>query len=118
MAAQNQLDQLDVQKNLALTQWRTTPQAEDQAGLLARVEALHQYTRQNTFALVGWLLFLFLVFFLELMVVVTKLLSTQTVDDELDKIREDISLHKARAYKEAVTSPLANAKNLLELNYG
>ena len=35
-------------------------------------------------------------------------------DDELDQIREQISQQKARAYMDAVTSPVASAKNLLQ----
>jgi hypothetical protein len=55
-----------------------------------------------------------LVLFFELMVVLTKLVFDETVDDELDLIREQISQQKARAYMEAVTSPVASAKNLLQ----
>lgn len=113
LAAQVQLEQLGGQRAQTLTQWRATPLAVEQAGLLARVEALHQYTTHNTVAFVAWLLFFMLVLFLELMVVLAKLVFGETVDDELDQIREQISQQKARAYMEAVTSPVAGAKDLL-----
>ena len=112
--AQVQLEQLGVQKAQTLAQWRATPQAVEQAGLLARVEALHQYTMHNTAAFVAWLLFFMLVLFFELMVVLAKLVFGETVDDELDQIREQISKQKARAYMDAVTSPVADAKYLLQ----
>jgi hypothetical protein len=51
------------------------------------------------------------------MVVLSKLVFGETVDDELDQIREQISQQKARAYMEAVTSPVANARQLLESAY-
>jgi hypothetical protein len=114
LAAQAQLEQLDRQRAQTLAQWRATPLAVEQAGLLARVEALHQYTKHNTAAFVAWLLFFMLVLVLELMVVLTKLVFGATVDDELDQIREQISQQKARAYMDAVTSPVAGAKNLLQ----
>ena len=65
------------------------------------MEALHQYTMHNSVAFVAWLLFFMLVF-------------GETVDDELDQIREQISQQKARAYMYAVTSPVAGAKYLLQ----
>lgn len=114
LAAQAQLVQLGEQRAQTLAQWRAAPLAVEQAGLLARVEALHQYTTHNTAAFVAWLLFFMLVLFFELMVVLAKLVFGQTVDDELDQIREQISQQKARAYMEAVTSPVAGAKALLQ----
>jgi len=117
MTAQAQLAVLDVQKQQAIAQWRSAPHVVEDAGLLARVEALHQYTQQNTAALVAWGLFFLLVLFLELMVVLAKLVFGETVDDELDQIRERISQQKARAYMEAITSPVNDAKHLLEATY-
>jgi len=118
VSAQSQLEQLGARRAQALAQWRAAPQAAEQAGLLARVEALHQYTMQNTAAFVAWILFILLVLFFELMVVLAKLVFGETVDDELDRIREHISQQKARSYMEAVTSPVAGARQLLEASYG
>jgi hypothetical protein len=117
MAAQVQLDVLNTQKGQAVVQWSATANVGNQAGLLTRVEALHQYTANNTAAFIAWILFFVLVLFFELMVVLSKLVFGETVDDELDQIREQISQQKARAYMEAVTSPVANARQLLESSY-
>ena len=118
MTAQARLQQIGAQKAQALAQWRVAPQVPDKAGLLARVEALHQYTMHNTAAFVAWLLFFTLVLFFELMVVLSKLVFGDTVDDELDRIREHISQQKARVYMEAVTSPVAGARQLIAASYG
>lgn len=117
MAAQVQLDVLNTQKGQAVVQWSATANVGNQAGLLTRVEALHQYTANNTAAFTAWILFFVLVLFFELMVVLSKLVFGETVDDELDQIREQISQQKARAYMDAVTSPVANARQLLESSY-
>jgi hypothetical protein len=118
MAAQAQLSAATQNKAQALAQWRATPLTGDKAGLLARVQALHAYTAHNTAALVAWVLFFTLVLFFELMVVLSKLVFGDTVDDELDRIRERISQQKARDYMEAVTSPVAGARALIAASYG
>jgi Domain of unknown function (DUF4407) len=117
MVAQTQLGDMNIQKSQAVVQWRAIDNVGNQAGLLTRVEALHQYTTDNTAAFIAWVLFFVLVLFFELMVVLSKLVFGETVDDELDQIREQISQQKARAYMEAVTSPVANARQLLESAY-
>jgi F0F1-type ATP synthase membrane subunit b/b' len=68
----------------------------------------------STAAMVAWLLFCALVLFMELMVVFAKLVFGETVDDRIDRIREQLSRHKAESYLESVTSPLAGARGLLE----
>jgi hypothetical protein len=117
MAAQEQLARLNEKKEQAIEQFRTAPKVVDKAGLLARVEALHEYTRNNTAAFVAWVLFFTLVLFFELMVVLSKLVFGETVDDELDRIREHISQKKARDYMQAVTSPVMDARKLIEASY-
>lgn len=117
LAAQDELSILKVNKNEALTGWRANPPSTSEAGLLARVQALHDYTMENTAALIAWLMFFVLVLFLELMVVFSKMVFNETVDDELDRIREQISQQKARDYREAVTSPVAAAYSLVESSY-
>lgn len=117
MLAQAQLNDMNTQKSQAVAQWSATGDVGHTAGLLTRVEALHQYTTSNTAAFIAWVLFFVLVLFFELMVVLSKLVFGETVDDELDQIREQISQQKARAYMEAVTSPVANARQLLESAY-
>lgn len=117
MAAQTQLATSTQNKSQSLAQWREAPSTGDKAGLLARVQALHEYTTHNTAALVAWVLFFTLVLFFELMVILCKLVFGDTVDDELDRIREQISLQKARDYVEALTSPVAGARALIAASY-
>jgi hypothetical protein len=117
LAAQAQLAQLKSQQIQAIEQFRAAPQVVEKAGLLARIEALHQYTSSNTAAFVAWCLFFALVLFFELMVVLSKLVFGETVDDELDRIREHISQQKARDYMQAVTSPVMGARQLVEASY-
>ncbi|MGV0961072.1 MAG: DUF4407 domain-containing protein [Limnohabitans sp.] len=117
IAAQDQLARMNEKKEQAIEQYRTAPQVVDKAGLLARVEALHEYTRNNTAAFVAWILFFTLVLFFELMVVFSKLVFGETVDDELDRIREHISQQKARDYMQAVTSPVMDARKLIDASY-
>lgn len=108
------LEALGVERQAALNAWRDSPKALEEAGLLSRVEALHHYTMNNTAALVAWLLFFVLVLSMELMVVFVKLVFGETVDDRLERIREELSRYKAESYLESMTSPLAGARSLLE----
>lgn len=117
LVAQAQLAQLKSQHAQAIEQFRAAPQVVEKAGLLARIEALHQYTSSNTAAFAAWCLFFALVLFFELMVVLSKLVFGETVDDELDRIREHISQQKARDYMQAVTSPVMGARQLIEASY-
>ena len=110
---QQKYEILNSKKLEDLESFSTLEKVNSKAGLLSRVKALHEYTSQNTIAFAAWLLFLLLVLFFELMVVISKIVFGETVDDELDRIRESISQDKARAYKEAITSPMYNARELV-----
>lgn len=88
------------------------------AGLLSRVQALHEYTSANRAALVAWALFFLLVLMFEMMVVLAKLVFGETVDDRINAIREEINDHKAATLKAVVTSPVANANQLIDGVYG
>lgn len=116
-ASQDQLTALIDRKTQAVSQWRAAPPSVDKAGLLARVQALHAYTMANTAALVAWSLFFILILFFEMMVVLSKLVFGETVDDELDRMREKISQQKAQDYMDAMISPLAPARALLAESY-
>ncbi len=116
-AAQTKHDALSEAKVRVLEEWRSSSQAIEQAGLLMRVEALHQYTMNNNAAFVAWLLFFTLLLFFELMVIFVKLVFGETVDDKIDMIREQISHKKVADYMEAITSPLAGARKLLDATY-
>lgn len=111
--AQDHLQLLTERKAQALAQWRDQPLQTEKAGLLARLQALHAYTAHNLAALLAWGLFFLLVFFFEMTVVLAKMVFGETVDDELERMREQISAIRARDYMAAVTSPVAPARHLL-----
>ncbi len=116
VAAQEKLDGFLVEKSDKFSSLTPETAGED-AGLLERIEALHQFVQGNNYALVAYTLFFMIVLFFELMVVLVKLVFKETVDDELEKVRERVSEHKAKEYLENVTSPVAGAKRLLEAAY-
>ncbi|MFN5167583.1 MAG: DUF4407 domain-containing protein [Pseudomonadota bacterium] len=113
-AALGRVEQLEGERARAIAQWQTSPRALEEAGLLSRLEALHDYTMDNRAALVAWVLFFLLVLCLELMVVLVKLVFGETVDDHLDQVREQVARHRAMSYLEGVTSPYAGVRNLIE----
>jgi hypothetical protein len=115
--ARQALEDLVRARQDALEEWRTSDAPIAQAGLLARVEALHQYTLENRAAFWVWLMFFLLVLFFESLVVLVKIVSGETVDDRIEKIQEQVSHHKASAYRDAVTSPVAEAHRLIEAAY-
>jgi hypothetical protein len=117
VAASAQLDSLKVAKEQALIAFDAAPPSSKDSGLLSRVQALHDYTLSNNMALIAWLLFFVLVLFFELMVVFCKMVFGETVDDELEKIRENISQEKARNYRDAVIDPNAGALALIAASY-
>lgn len=80
-----------------------------ESGLLARIQALHLYITENTAALVVYVLFLGLILLLELIVVIAKLVFSETVDDEIEKCRSEKSRHVAKEYLNLITSPLYDA---------
>ena len=51
------------------------------------------------------------------MVVLVKLMFGETVDDVIERVRESVNAHKAIAYQEAMTSPLLNARQLIDNSY-
>jgi hypothetical protein len=113
-SAQRRLEEISKEKSLESLESSTI--AVKEAGLLARVEALHQYVANNTAAFIAWILFLLLILFFELIVVMVKIVfqGKETVDDQIDRYRELVSQHKARAYMDATTSPVARAQRLLD----
>ena len=111
LAAQVGLNDIKVQKNkesgIAVSKVR------GEAGLLARIEALHQYTWNNKAALVGWALCFFLILAFEMMVVMVKLVFGETVDDHIERIKERAARFIADQQEWAITSPLSNAVTLI-----
>lgn len=112
-AALLKLERLDDERRLALEAWKSSPRALEEAGLLARVEALHAYTMSNRAAMVAWVLFFALVLCMELMVVLVKLVFGETVDDYVVRVREQVSRHRATSYLEGIMSPDASIRSLI-----
>ncbi|MCG3772617.1 MAG: hypothetical protein JW384_03832 [Nitrosomonadaceae bacterium] len=104
---------LELAKSQALEHWRSSNRASEQAGLLARIQALHDYIFNNVAAGVAWILFFLLILAFELVVVLLKIAFGSTVDDHIAQIREEVSRHRATVYMDAVTSPFATAKLLI-----
>jgi hypothetical protein len=113
----SQLDALYAAKEEALAAFDKNPPSSKDSGLLSRVQALHDYVKTNLAAFIAWLLFFLLVLFFELMVVFCKILFGETVDDELEQIRETISQEKARSYRDAVLNPQASTLALIDSSY-
>lgn len=88
-----------------------------ESGLLARIEALHKYTMENKAALVGWSLFFALILFFELIVVLAKLVFGETVDDRIEKAREELTENRVKTYKETMGSPIYGANKLIQNTY-
>ena len=113
-------DRLEALKNGSeqeLAKLRNNGVDTSKAGLLSRIESLHQYTMNNKAALSAWMVFFLLILFFELMVVLVKLMFGETVDDVIERVRESVNTHKAIAYQEAMTSPLLNARQLIDNSY-
>lgn len=108
------LQELRAQKVKALSDWEASDTATKEAGLLARIKALHAYLNDDVVAMAAWGLFFALMVALELMVVVAKWAFGNTVDDEIDAIKELLSLHRVKSYRDAVTSPAYAANRLIE----
>jgi len=117
VAAQKQLNEYKDAKKSALDDFNANQPSQIDAGLLSRLQALHEYTDSNQWAFIAWFLIFLLVLSFEMMVVFCKLVFKDTVDDELEFIRETISHQKARDYMEAVTNPAAGALALIENSY-
>lgn len=113
LTAQNRLYELEQEQGTEIRAFKVSAEPTAQAGLLARVIALHQVVENDVSALFAWCLFFVLLLMFELLVVVCKLLFKETVDDELDRQRELITRRKAIAYVDAITSPVAQARQLL-----
>ena len=113
LAASLKISAMESAKVRAVEEWRTSGRAVEQAGLLARIQALHDYTMNNAAACAAWVLFFLLMLFFELTVVLVKFAFGPTVDDHIQKIREQVSFHQANAYLDATTSPVATARQLM-----
>jgi hypothetical protein len=85
-----------------------------EAGLLARIEAFHRFVGGRPIALAMWGLMFSLVLCFELTVVFVKLVFPETVDDVIERVKEDVRVHQATMYGESVRSPLALARSVIQ----
>ena len=113
--AQSQLEILKEEKEHKLVSARKNIIGE--SGLLARIEALHNYTMENIAALVAYALFFALILFFELMVVLAKVVFGETVDDRIEKAKEVLTENKVKTYQEAMSSPFYAVGNLIQSTY-
>ena len=112
-AALATLEALKAQREAELAEWAVSPRALEEAGLLARVEALHDFIQEHPAAQRAWLAVLVLMLALELVVVFVKAVFGETVDDRIEAVREALSRHKAESYLQAMTDPAAGVRDLL-----
>lgn len=115
--SQYTLSALQEQREKAVRAFDQSPPKVGESGLLSRVQALHEYIAGNVWALATWICFFTLILFFELMVVFCKMIFPETVDDEIERIREAISQEKARRYKEATSCPVSRAIAALDQGY-
>jgi hypothetical protein len=114
LATEDELKKMNENKSWELANVSSTLKEE---GLLTRLEALHSYISNNNAALIVWLLCFSLILFFELVVVLAKFFFGETVDDQIEKLREDVIRHNAERLKDAETSPTAHARKLLKNIY-
>ena len=107
-----------VAEDFALKQSRLTPEVvRAEAGLLVRLQALHDYLRENRLASTLWAVFFLFVLALELSVVAAKFAFGETADDVIERCREAAARYQATAYLDALTSPVAAAQARLNSSY-
>lgn len=111
--ATKRLEALEAQRGIEIHKATTGGEVLRDAGLLARLDALHRYTLMHEIALLAWSLFFGLVVLLELLVLIIKLGFGETVDDRIERMRERATEHRAKEYLEAVTSPMRHANAFL-----
>jgi hypothetical protein len=107
------LDGLATQRTLELKGAATSGEALREAGLLARLDALHRYTMSHRTALVAWMLFFLLVASFELIVLGIKFGFGETVDDRVERMREAADEHRATEYLESLRSPMRHVHAFL-----
>lgn len=97
---------------------RTPQSLAQEAGLLARLKALHEFVTGDWLTLASYIVLFLLVASIEFMVVIVKFAyKAETVDDRLQSMREQLSERRAQSYMDAVTSPTTGARQLLDHVY-
>ena len=116
-AAAKVLEKIRAERDAAVAAFRLNPTGIEEAGLLERVRALHQYTKRHKAAFMFWILFFLLVLSFELMVIAVKFAFGETVDDKTTKLKEQLDQKKAENYFETITSPVYQANQVLAETY-
>ena len=116
-AAAKVLEGIRAERDVAVAAYRQNPTGVDEAGLLERVRALHQYTKRHKAAFAFWVLFFLLVLSFELMVIAVKFAFGETVEDKTTKLKEQLDQKKAENYYETITSPVYQANQVLAETY-
>ena len=111
------LEKIRGERDLAVAAYRANPTGIEDAGLLERVRALHQYTKRHKAAFAFWILLFLLVLSFELMVIAVKFAFGETVDDKTNKLKERLDQKKVENYYETVTSPVFKANQVLSETY-
>lgn len=111
------LERIRAERDAAVGTYRLSPTGIEEAGLLERVRALHQYTKRHKAAFAFWILFFLLVLSFELMVIAVKFAFGETVDDKTAKLKEMLDQQKAENYFATVTSPTFKANRVLAETY-
>jgi hypothetical protein len=105
---------LSTEKDIKLGEIATSSSVLHEAGLLARLEALHKYTVQNPAAKAAWLMLFMLMVALETVVILIKYAFGETVDDHIERSRERLNHRQVSEYVEAQFSPEARARLLID----
>ena len=113
LQATRRLEAIDAERIDAIKRLATDGESLREAGLLARIDALHRYTMAHRPALVAWLLFFCLVASFELLVLGIKFGFGETVDDRIERMREEANEHRASEYLETVKSPYRHIHEFL-----
>jgi len=107
------LAQLETSQATALQ--AAVARAQEEAGLLARMEALVSYLQDKPHARAFWAVLFALVLALELVVMLTKAaFHEETVDDQILRIREDASRLQAQRYLKTLINPAERVRALLD----
>ncbi len=113
--AQSDYEMLNKEKSFKLLEAHTNILRD--SGLLARIQALHQYIKENNAAFIAYFLFFALILFFELMVVIAKLVFKETVDDEIENAKAQIAIYKTKTFQRLATSPMLSAVNAIDAAY-
>lgn len=108
------LRNLHAEMDTKVSEMATATSVLNDAGLLARLEALHRYTVHHPAAMAAWLMLFMLMVGLETVIILIKHAFGETVDDHIERSRERLHRHQVSEYVEARFSPEARARLLID----